>query len=171
MRFSESKNTTRWVIIFISFLIISLILWNTYTFVQIFKNEERLKMKLFVNAQITIVNADENTDVELPLQIFSNNTSIPVLLLLHDKVVSAKNVPEEILNDNKKRKGITLIKDLTAKYQIDGIRSKSFGSFLIIILKSIPWAIKIAIKIWYDTVKIHILTFLIPIKHSKGIYK
>lgn len=104
MRFSESKNTTRWVIIFISFLIISLILWNTYTFVQIFKNEERLKMKLFVNAQITIVNADENTDVELPLQIFSNNTSIPVLLLLHDKVVSAKNVPEEILNDNKKRK-------------------------------------------------------------------
>ena len=61
-------------------------------------------MKLFVNAQITIVNADENTDVELPLQIFSNNTSIPVLLLLHDKVVSAKNVPEEILNDNKKRK-------------------------------------------------------------------
>jgi len=104
MRFSESKNTTRWVIIFISFLIISLILWNTYTFVQIFKNEERLKMKLFVNAQITILNADENTDVELPLQIFSNNTSIPVLLLLHDKVVSAKNVPEEILNDNKKRK-------------------------------------------------------------------
>lgn len=104
MRFSESKNTTRWVIIFISFLIISLILWNTYTFFQIFKNEERLKMKLFVNAQITIVNADENTDVELPLQIFSNNTSIPVLLLLHDKVVSAKNVPEDILNDNKKRK-------------------------------------------------------------------
>lgn len=61
-------------------------------------------MKLFVNAQITIVNADENTDVELPLQIFSNNTSIPVVLLLYDKVVSAKNVPDEILNDKKKRK-------------------------------------------------------------------
>lgn len=103
MRFSESRNTTRWVIIFISFLIISLILWNTYTFFQIFKNEERLKMKLFVNAQITIVNADENTDIELPLQIINNNTSIPGIVILYDKVVSATNVPEEILTNKKKR--------------------------------------------------------------------
>ncbi|MHC0440119.1 sensor histidine kinase [Flavobacterium sp. 3-210] len=104
MHFSERRNTTRWVIILISFLIITLILWNTYTFFQIFKNEERLKMKLFANAQITIVNADENTDVELPLQIFSNNTSIPVVLMLYDNVVSSKNVPDEILNDRKKLK-------------------------------------------------------------------
>lgn len=60
-------------------------------------------MKLFVNAQITLVNANENTDVELPLQIFSNNTSIPVILILYDKVVSARNVPDEILNNKKKR--------------------------------------------------------------------
>src|SRR6478736_3290899 len=104
MQFSKSRNTTRWVIILISFLIITLILWNTYTFFQIFKNEERLKMKLFANAQITIVNADENTDVELPLQIFNNNTSIPGVIMLYDKVVSAKNVPDEILNDKKKLK-------------------------------------------------------------------
>ncbi|MBS7252724.1 sensor histidine kinase [Flavobacterium branchiicola] len=104
MHFSERRNTTRWVIILISFLIITLILWNTYTFFQIFKNEERLKMKLFANAQITIVNADENTDVELPLQIFSNNTSIPVVLMLYDNVVSSKNVPEEILNNRNKLK-------------------------------------------------------------------
>lgn len=102
MNFSESRNTTRWIIIFISFLIISLILWNTYTFFQIFKNEERLKMKLFANAQISIVNANENTDVELPLQIFSDNTSIPVILTMYDKIVSSKNVPDEILNDKKK---------------------------------------------------------------------
>ncbi|MEN2399586.1 HAMP domain-containing sensor histidine kinase [Flavobacterium sp. MC2016-06] len=104
MSFSERRNTTRWVIIFISFLIISLILWNTYTFFQIFKNEERLKMRLFANAQITIVNANENTDVELPLQIFSNNTSIPVVLMMYDQVVSSKNVPDEILNNKKKTK-------------------------------------------------------------------
>jgi hypothetical protein len=102
MLFSERRNTTRWIIIFISFLIISLILWNTYTFFQIFKNEERLKMKLFANAQISIVNANENTDVELPLQIFSDNTSIPVILTMYDKIVSSKNVPDEILNDKKK---------------------------------------------------------------------
>lgn len=104
MRFSESRNKTRWVIILISFSIITLILWNTYTFFQIFKNEERLKMNLFANAQITIVNADENTDVDLPLQIFSNNTSIPAVVMLYDNVVSSKNVPDDILNDKKKLK-------------------------------------------------------------------
>ena len=59
-------------------------------------------MKLFANAQISIVNANENTDVELPLQIFSDNTSIPVILTMYDKIVSSKNVPDEILNDKKK---------------------------------------------------------------------
>ncbi len=103
MSFSERTNTTRWIIISICFLIISLILWNTYTFFQIFKNEERLKMKLFVNAQITILNANENTDVELPLQIINNNTSIPAIVILFDKVVSATNVPDEILTNKKKR--------------------------------------------------------------------
>ncbi|KUJ60306.1 histidine kinase [Flavobacteriaceae bacterium CRH] len=102
MRFSESRNTTRWIIIFISFSIITLILWNTYTFFQIFKNEERIKMKLLANAQIALINADENTDLELPLQISSNNTSIPVILTMYDKILTTRNVPEEILNDEKK---------------------------------------------------------------------
>ncbi|KQB38295.1 sensor histidine kinase [Flavobacterium aquidurense] len=102
MRFSESRNTTRWIIIFISFLIISLILWNTYTFFQIFKNEERLKMNLWANAQKTLVNADENTDLDLPLNILNNNTSVPVMLTMYDKVISSVNVPEEVLADKKK---------------------------------------------------------------------
>lgn len=102
MRFSESRNTTRWIIIFISFSIITLILWNTYTFFQIFKNEERIKMKLLANAQIALINADENTDLELPLQISSNNTSIPVILTMYDKILTTRNVPDEILNDQKK---------------------------------------------------------------------
>jgi signal transduction histidine kinase len=102
MFFSERRNTTRWIIISISFLIISLILWNTYTFFQIFKNEERIKMKLLANAQIALINADENTDLELPLQISSNNTSIPVILTMYDKILTTRNVPESILQDEKK---------------------------------------------------------------------
>lgn len=102
MSFSERRNTTRWIIIFISFLIISLILWNTYTFFQIFKNEERLKMNLWANAQKTLVNADENTDLDLPLDILNNNTSVPVMLTMYNKVISSVNVPEEVLADKKK---------------------------------------------------------------------
>ncbi|MFE3867257.1 sensor histidine kinase [Flavobacterium sp. LS2P90] len=99
MQFSDKKNTTRWVIIFASFLIVSLILWNTYTFFQIFKNEERLKMNLWANAQKTLINADENTDVELPLQIFSNNTSIPIILTENDSIINTVNIEEEIVKD------------------------------------------------------------------------
>jgi signal transduction histidine kinase len=102
MQFSERKNTTRWIIIFVSFLIISLILWNTYTFFQIFKNEERLKMNLWAKAQKTLINADANTDVELPLQIFSNNTSIPIFLTENDSIINAVNINEAIIKDNTK---------------------------------------------------------------------
>jgi signal transduction histidine kinase len=99
MQFSERRNTSRWLIIFTSFLIITLILWNTYTFFQIFKNEERLKMNLWAKAQKTLINAGENTDVELPLQIFSNNTTIPIILTENDSIINAVNIADEIIND------------------------------------------------------------------------
>ena len=103
MSFSERRNTTRWIIISISFLIISLILWNTYIFFQVFKNEERLKMNLLANAQKALVNADENTDLDLPLEILNNNHSVPVMLTMYgDKIISSVNVPERIMADKEK---------------------------------------------------------------------
>ncbi|RED25479.1 histidine kinase/DNA gyrase B/HSP90-like ATPase [Flavobacterium cutihirudinis] len=103
MHFSERRNTTRWVIISISFLIITLILWNTYTFFQIFKNEERVKMNLVAHAQKTLVSADENTDLDIPLEILNNNHSVPVMLTMYgDKIISSVNVPEKILEDKEK---------------------------------------------------------------------
>jgi two-component system, sporulation sensor kinase D len=110
MPFSKSRNTTRWIIIFASFLIISLILWNTYTFFQIFKNEERLKMNLWAKAQKTLINAGENTDVELPLQIFSNNTTIPIILTENNRIINTINIDDEIVKD--KRKAAAFLTDL-----------------------------------------------------------
>jgi signal transduction histidine kinase len=95
--FSDRRNTTRWFIIVVSFLIISLILWNTYTFFQIFKNEERLKMNLWAKAQKTLINADADADVELPLQIFSTNSSIPIILTENNKIINAVNIDERII--------------------------------------------------------------------------
>ena len=110
MQFSDRRNTTRWIIIFASFLIISLILWNTYTFFQIFKNEERLKMNLWAKAQKTFINAGENTDVELPLQIFSNNTSIPIILTENDSIINTVNIDEYIVKNNER--AIDFLNDL-----------------------------------------------------------
>ncbi|MEC5164376.1 two-component system, sporulation sensor kinase D [Flavobacterium sp. PL11] len=99
MQFSERINSTRWIIIFASFLIISLILWNTYTFFQIFKNEERIKMNLWALAQKTLINASETTDVSLSLQIFSNNTSIPIILTENEQIINTVNIDESIVKD------------------------------------------------------------------------
>ena len=60
MHFSDRRTTTRWIIIITSFVIVLLILWNTYTFFQIFKNEERVKMQNWALAQKTFNNAEKS---------------------------------------------------------------------------------------------------------------
>lgn len=102
MQFSDRRNISRWVIILASFLIISLILWNTYTFFQIFKNEERLKMNIWAKAQKTLITAGENTDVELPSQIFSDNKTIPLILTENNKIINSNNIDENIVKDKTK---------------------------------------------------------------------
>lgn len=102
MQFSENRNLIRWFIIGASFCIVVLILWNTYTFFQIFKTEERAKMEFWAAAQKTLANANENTDVELPFQIISNNTTIPMIVTDNtNKIISHNNIPEAIAADKK----------------------------------------------------------------------
>ncbi len=101
MQFSNHKNTTRWVLIAASFVIITLILWNTYTFFQIFKDEERVKMEHWAEAQKTLNNAGVDTDIELPLKII-RNARIPIILTENNKILSTKNIEDGIVNDNSK---------------------------------------------------------------------
>jgi len=98
MEFSNRKNVTRWVLIAASFIIISLILLNTYTFFQIFKNEERVKMEHWAEAQKTLRNADIDTDIELPLKIIQN-ASIPIMQIENDSITNFLNIDEEIIKN------------------------------------------------------------------------
>lgn len=98
MEFSDRKDITRWILIAASFVIVLLILWNTYTFFQIFKNEERVKMEHWAEAQKTLKNADVNTDIELPLKIIQN-ANIPIILTEHDSIINTTNIEEEIVKD------------------------------------------------------------------------
>jgi len=105
MIFSDRSNAMRWIIVGLSFLIIVLILWNTYSFFQIFKEEERNKMELWATAQKSLHNASDNTDVDLPLQIITNNTTIPNILTNEkDSILGSNNIDEELINDPKKSK-------------------------------------------------------------------
>ncbi len=101
MQFSEKRNITRWFIILASFLIVIVILWNTYVFFQIFKNDERKKMELWVSAQKTLANADEDTDVDLPFEIISSNSSNPMIEAnSEDMILNNNNIDAEIANDS-----------------------------------------------------------------------
>ncbi|HQV36613.1 MAG TPA: HAMP domain-containing sensor histidine kinase [Flavobacterium sp.] len=93
MQFSESRNVTRWILILTSFVIVSLILWNTYTFFQRFKKDERLKMELWAEAQTNVFSSDVDADISLPLKIISNTTTIPIIVTdENDSIVNKTNI-------------------------------------------------------------------------------
>jgi nitrogen-specific signal transduction histidine kinase len=100
MLFSEKRNLPRWIIIMASFVIVIMILWNTYTFFQIFKNEERVKMQNWALAQKKINSADPNADVdmELPFQIIQES-NIPIIVTEKDSIINTNNIDPDILKD------------------------------------------------------------------------
>jgi two-component system, sporulation sensor kinase D len=111
--FSDRKNNMHWFIIVASFVIILLILWNTYTFFQIFKNEERMKMNNWAQAEKALMSAGMNTDVEFPSQIITSNTSIPILVTENDTIINGLNIDDAILNN--KQKAAALLKHLKSQ--------------------------------------------------------
>ena len=82
MIFSKNTIPLKQIVIIISFSIVTLILWNTYSFFQRFKNEERLKMEIVATAMKEFAtNQDLNADVSLEDKIIKSNTSIPMILV------------------------------------------------------------------------------------------
>lgn len=100
MQFSEKRNLTRWTIIVASFAIVTLILWNTYSFFQVFKDEERVKMEHWALAQKKISTVDLNSDLELPLEIIQN-PRIPIILTINDSIIKTINVEESTIKDKR----------------------------------------------------------------------
>lgn len=100
MSFSKQKSIIRWILIIVSFLIVSLILWNTYSFFQKFKEEERNKMEVWATAQRRLITASPSENVELPLEILASNTSNPMVLVYREGKISTNNFKnEKILDD------------------------------------------------------------------------
>jgi hypothetical protein len=100
MQFSEKRNVTRWIIIMASFVIVTLILWNTYTFFTIFKNEERVKMELWAQAQKSVNSSDENVDLTLATEVITKPNTIPIILTdQNNQIIKVNNLDASILTD------------------------------------------------------------------------
>ncbi|HUH25068.1 MAG TPA: HAMP domain-containing sensor histidine kinase [Flavobacterium sp.] len=92
---------TRWFIGLFSFLILVLILWNTYLLFQTFKHEERVKMEIWAAANKSMINTDKD-NVDLQLAVLSGNTTIPAILTTNnDSIINHYNLPEEAEHDLK----------------------------------------------------------------------
>ena len=102
MQFSEQTNITRWIIVAASFVIVSLILWNTYDFFQVFKSEERQKMEILAESLKTINDSDPvEDDIDLQLKIVSSNKTIPVIVTDKDgTITNTTNIDEETEKDS-----------------------------------------------------------------------
>lgn len=96
------RSNSRWIIILVSFVIISLILWNTYVFFNNFKNEERIKMENWSAAQKEISQtSDLDDDIgELPLKIIRSNSTTPMIKVDADGNVEYNNINSVKANDS-----------------------------------------------------------------------
>lgn len=100
MIFSENRNLIRWIIIITSFVIISLILWNTYIFFQNFKAEERTKMENWSFALQNLIGSESNDEIVVTSKIIESNTTTPMLLLDgQGNISSSNNLNEEKLKN------------------------------------------------------------------------
>jgi len=102
--FFERRYNLKNFLIFISLIIFLLIVWNTYQFFQKVKTEERIKMNLWAIAQKTLTTAEAGAELPLVLEIFSANTTIPLILTdQNDSIISYNNVDQHNFEHNPQR--------------------------------------------------------------------
>ncbi|MBC6997646.1 HAMP domain-containing sensor histidine kinase [Cytophaga sp. FL35] len=100
MNFNPKNKTSNIFLLIASFVIVSLILWNTNSFFKKFKEEERLKMEIWATAQSEFQASSEDMDLgNLHLKVFQNNTSTPMILVNKDGSIKTNNMPPERIND------------------------------------------------------------------------
>lgn len=145
--FSVRRISVRWFIIVCSFLILALILWNTYLLFQTFKEEERMKMEIWSKASQSVNTADENTDIALPLLVMSKNTTIPIVLTTKkDSIINMSNVEDKVWEDKTEQKRLlNRLKSENFPIQIDHPSGDQFlyygNSMLVTKLKYYPLAL------------------------------
>jgi len=116
------STLTRWFFVITSFLIIGLILWNTYAFFNQLKDNERDKMQIWAVAQTELQNDDTDAVIsETSLEVIKSNTTTPMIVYSHkDSVYTERNLKEKKVNTLKKIE--KLVADFSSEYKPIEIR-------------------------------------------------
>ena len=101
MNFNPKNKISNIFLLIASFVIVSLILWNTNSFFKKFKEEERYKMEIWATAQSELLQSSEDRDLgNLHVKIFQNNTSTPMILVNKDGSVKTNNMSDDLETDS-----------------------------------------------------------------------
>lgn len=101
MKFNPKNRGTNLILLIASFVIVSLILWNTNNFFRKFKEEERHKMEIWATAQLELLQSSETADLgNLTLKVFQNNRSTPMILVNKDGSIKTNNILPELAKDS-----------------------------------------------------------------------
>jgi hypothetical protein len=116
----KNSQLIRWIAIIAAFVIVSLILWNTYTFFIQFKSEERAKMEVLAKAFERFSTADLNADFSLEDKIISNNHKIPMIITNEkDSISQWANLDSlKLKNPNYLKKQLELMKSQNAPIKV-----------------------------------------------------
>ncbi len=96
MASQQNSQIIRWAVIITSFIIVALILWNTYDFFQKFKTEERAKMEILAKAYERFSSADLDAEISLESKIIGNNHNIPMIITSEkDSITEWSNLDDD----------------------------------------------------------------------------
>jgi len=116
------NSLTRWLFIMASILIIGLILWNTYSFFNQLKENEREKMQIWAAAQTELQNDNKDAVVsETALEVIKSNTSTPMLVYSHKEgVYTERNISARQVKTSKQKE--RLVTQFSSEYKPIEIR-------------------------------------------------
>ena len=114
----KNTSTTRLLLFISSITIILLIIWNTFSFFRILKENELTKMEIWATAQKDIKKSDQLklSFSETSLEVLESNNTTPMISYSpKEETYIHRNIPENKINTPKKRN--RLIEQFTEEYE------------------------------------------------------
>jgi signal transduction histidine kinase len=158
----NEKNYFRVIFVVLSFITVTLILWNTYIFFNELKENERSKMEVLASAYAEILR-DEDLDVnvaQLALDIITSNNNTPMIMFSYDskEPYDLANLSEEFENNPNKIEALiekfkTQYEPINVTYEDEVFATIYYGNSKIINkLKYYPAAILLMILLFVGVV-------------------
>ena len=155
---NKKNNISSWILVSLSLIIISVILWNTFLFFQKFKTEERSKMQIWSLAQAELTKSlDDDNISNLTLEVLKNNSTTPMIKVNKNGEIEFNNIANLKIDDSTKIN--KLIKKYSRPEEVINLYSDEYivNILNILITPASYWHNHDKDIIWFDINKLDLL--------------